>query len=212
MYSFDDQLDELGSDWFTTKSQLNAKWTALRESWETLAKPYALPTYVKRKFSEVYYVWDLGPNRPGREPPDFLKKAYLAWRKTHQEYMYIAQEPTFTYLGSWEEKLDREQLRYNNTYNRIFSGDRRAPVPEERKREQEEATSPRQLNELIADPPAPREPKEEKSFLDTLKDDIGTYALIIGGGILAYNIFFRLAEGGFFKPKPQTFKSSGKNG
>jgi hypothetical protein len=207
MYSFDDSLEGM---FFTTKAELNSKWTTLREAWETMVRPYAVPTYSRADAPGGLYTWELGPNKNGRQPPEYLLNAYLRWRNAHKAYHLIAQRAMPNLLGVWEDALDREQLRYNNTYNRLFPGtlSRRRPPTQE----QINTDTPGEVDAELQNPASEPEnqPKEEKSFMQTLKDDIGTYALVIGGGILAYNIFFRLAEGGFFRSKPKYNKNRGE--
>lgn len=209
-YSFDDSLDtindELG-DFFITKAELNKKWTKLREDWESLVNPYAVPSFAQDP--DWQYGRILGPNRPGRTPPDFLLRSYLAWREVHSNYLRsFAHDPIFSFSGAWMEELKKQQYNYINTYNKVFPGTPSSPgTPEE----QSNATSPVDIARDIKQNTETENPPEkpEKSFMQMLKDDIGTYALVIGGGILAYNVFFRLAEGGFFRAKPRSDRSKG---
>lgn len=209
MYSFDDSLE--GVLW-TTKAELNARWTALRESWETLVRPYAVPTFQRVEEPETdLYSWNLGPNKEGKQPPPFLLNSYIRWRNSHKAYHLIAQRAFPSLLGIWEERFEREQLRYNTTYNRLYPGTptRKKPPTQDQLNTDTPAEVEAQVNN--PDPTTPPEPDDGKSFLQMLKDDIGTYALVIGGGFLAYNIFFRLAEGGFFRSRSKRSPDRGGN-
>jgi len=187
MIDFDNTMDELG-DFYVTKADLNKKWTTLREDWETLVKPYAVPTFIQDP--DWQYGMLLGPNKVGRQPPEFLLKAYLAWRDVHKNYLRsFAHDPIFSLAGAWIDKLTSERRRYIRAYNKLFPGTPEARTSIE---EQREATSPRDITR--GDEPDSSGASWFPDF-GKVKIDLGNVALIGLAGFLAYNVFFRSREG-----------------
>jgi hypothetical protein len=191
MIDFEDALTDELEGFFITKAELNPQWTKLREEWETLIAPYAVPTFAHDPTINTDHGIMLGPNKPGRQPPAFLLDAYLKWRLVHQDYVNTVAYHAFpSFLGIWEDKLIEEKRRYIVTYNKLFTGS--APSSTTRE-EREAAAAPAEVARTpeYGSPPN----KNSSNLFGDINLNLGTFAVLGLAGFLAYQIFFRVREG-----------------